>query len=230
MIINCEEETLMHVRVSMAMTADGKTADEDGEWFPLCPYERQRIYSHMSWSDAIIVGAETVMNTDISFMPPGSFGRPIRAVIDPSLRTDPSKKIYTSRKGSVIVFTSEKSYSEKADRVESLKKVGAEVVPLKESEEGGRIAVEEILAFLKKNGAEKILVLGGGRTNYYFFRNNLVDEYYITISPILLGESKYTPISGGSFPFPGIKLKLVEWKICECGEEVVLKYAPLRRP
>jgi hypothetical protein len=38
----------MHVRVSMAMTADGKTADEDGEWFPLCPYERQRIYSHMS--------------------------------------------------------------------------------------------------------------------------------------------------------------------------------------
>jgi len=215
------------VRVSMAMSADGKTADEEGEWYPLCPYERERLYSHMRWADAVIVGAETVINTDISFMPPGSRDRPLRVVMDPSLRTDARKRVYSSKKGPVLVIASKRSAEEKTGRVEELRQAGAEVVALEEGDEG--VSARDVLEVLRERGAERILVLGGGRTNYHFFKEGLVDEFYITVVPRILGASKYSPVSGGSFPFPGIELRLSEWKICECGNEVVLKYSPVRR-
>lgn len=211
------------------MTADGKTADEEGEWYPLCPYERERLYSHMRWADAVVIGADTVMNTDISFMPPGSTGKPLRVVIDPSLRTDPRRRIYSSKKGPVLVITSKNSLLEKKDRVEELAGTGAEVVALEQGE-GGEIRAGEVLKLLEDRKAVNILVLGGGKTNYHFFKENLVDEYYITIVSRILGGSKHSPVSGGSFPFPGIELRLIEWKLCECGNEVVLKYSSVKRP
>ncbi|MGB9726276.1 MAG: RibD family protein [Fervidicoccaceae archaeon] len=217
----------MKVRISMAMTADGKTADEEGEWYPLCPYERERLYLHMRWADAVVIGAETVMNTDISFMPPGSSGKPLRVIIDPSLRTDPRRRIYSSKKGPILVITSRRSLLEREDKVGKLVEAGAEVVPLEQDKEG-KIRIAELIKLLEGMGIEKVLVLGGGKTNYHFFSENLVDEYYITIVPRILGGSKYSPVSGGSFPFPGLELKLIEWKLCECGNEIVLKYSPVR--
>ncbi|MEM3838899.1 MAG: dihydrofolate reductase family protein [Fervidicoccaceae archaeon] len=217
----------MQIRISMAMTADGKTADEEGEWYPLCPYERERLYAHMRWADAIVIGAETVMNTDISFMPPGSRGRPLRAIIDPSLRTDPSRKIYSSKRGPLIVMTEKGALEEKKEKASLLREIGAEVVAMEERD--GRISAKDVVALLESRGLEKILVLGGGKTNYHFFREGLVDEYYITIVPRILGGSKYSPVSGEGFRFPGIELKLVEHKICECGNEIVLKYVLARR-
>lgn len=213
----------MQVRISMAMTADGKSADEEGEWYPLCKYERERFYNNIRWSEALIVGADTVLTTDITFLPPKCEKPPFRVVIDPNMKTGPERKVYDVSKGPSAVVVSEKSLTEKARKAESFTKNGIEVISMKS--EDGYINVRELLRILNKRGVEKVLVVGGGRTNWFFFKEGLVSEYWITVTPYVMGGTRYTPVSGEGFHFPGIKMRLTESFLCKCGEEVVLKYA-----
>ncbi|AFH42845.1 dihydrofolate reductase family protein [Fervidicoccus fontis] len=213
---------MIHVRISMAMTADGKTADEEGEWYPLCQYERERFYRNIEWSDAVVVGADTVLTTNISFLSPSSLKNPLRAVIDPKLKTPIERKVYDTLRGPVLIFSSKEAYNAKRDKIEKLNSKGIEIVTINEKE--GYLSTKEILNVLKKRGCEKILVVGGGRTNWFFLKEGLVDEFYITVTPYILGNTKYSPVSGSGFPFPGIKLELLSMEKCPCGEEVILKY------
>lgn len=45
---------------------------------------------------------------------------------------------------------------------------------------------KEILAIIKKRGFNSVIVAGGGQINSLFLRENLIDELYLTIEPIIL--------------------------------------------
>ncbi len=212
----------MYVKITMAMTADGKTADEKGHWYPLCPYERERFYNSLSWADAVVVGAETVVHADISFLPPGRKAFPLRVVLDSSLRLNPSYKVFDIRKAPTLLLTSCSSFDKKPGLISEFRERGVEVSCL--GNEEASIPPHKVIQELSERGLENILIVGGGRTNWFFIKDDLVNEYQITITPHILGESPYTPVKGGGLVFPGKKLFLYKIEACPCGQEVVLYY------
>ncbi len=82
----------------------------------------------------------------------------------------------------------------------------------------------EILAKLKKNGVDRVLVLGGSSVNALFFERNLVDEIFLTIAPkIKLGDS--VPTIAGGVPLDREDLlgfELVSHE--QIGNELFLRY------
>ncbi len=47
---------------------------------------------------------------------------------------------------------------------------------------------KEAIALLKKKGFEKVLLGGGGSVNSSFIKDNLIDEIYIDIEPLIFGK------------------------------------------
>ena len=63
--------------------------------------------------------------------------------------------------------------------------------------EGGKLIItskspKRILELLKKRGFKEVLVAGGGRLNKSFIKQGLVDEIYVDVHPLILGQG--TPI------------------------------------
>ncbi len=81
--------------------------------------------------------------------------------------------------------------------------------------------VEEIIKQLKQQEGKDIWLFGGADLTTQFINLNLIDEYWLSIHPILLGSGKplFHDISTRK------KLKLVESKTYETGL-VSLKYQP----
>lgn len=48
----------------------------------------------------------------------------------------------------------------------------------------------ELVDMLIEKGITEILLAGGGQINALFFNENLVDELYLTVEPVLFGEGK----------------------------------------
>ncbi|MDP3940783.1 MAG: dihydrofolate reductase family protein [bacterium] len=48
----------------------------------------------------------------------------------------------------------------------------------------------ELLASLEKRGYKQLLLVGGGEMNTLFLRENLVDEVYLSVEPLVFGAGK----------------------------------------
>lgn len=81
------------------------------------------------------------------------------------------------------------------------------------------INAEEISAMKKQDG-KNLLLIGSASVTHTFIANNLIDEYWINVNPVLLGKG--IPL----FSYENsnkVSLKLVKSKTYECGV-VALKY------
>ncbi|MEX1995399.1 MAG: dihydrofolate reductase family protein [Candidatus Saccharimonadales bacterium] len=67
---------------------------------------------------------------------------------------------------------------------------------------------QEAIDFLKMQGLEKLLLIGGGKLNSEFARLNLIDEVSLTVAPHILGQGRPV-LAEGNYEF---SLKLVEVK------------------
>jgi dihydrofolate reductase len=96
-------------------------------------------------------------------------------------------------------------------------------------ERGGVTFVNEspktFLAKLRKRPGKNIWLMGGGELARDFLKDDLVDELYIGIVPVLIGEGLPLFPSG----FPQRKFSLLENKTFSKGM-IALKYARTRRP
>ncbi len=210
---------MTYIRIIMAMTADGKTADKEGRWRPLCKYELERFKNSLEWADAIIVGATTVRHSNLSFSPEKN-KNVTRIVLDASLSLTPRFEVFETSKHPTALLTSIKNRGRKV--IEDFEKKQVKIHFLQEKH---LFSARKIIELVQKEyKAEKILVVGGGKTNYMFFKEGVFDEYQITITPYILGSSPYTPVGQESFSFPGRRLRIKTIKLCECGQEVVITY------
>jgi riboflavin biosynthesis pyrimidine reductase len=80
------------------------------------------------------------------------------------------------------------------------------------------------LDVLAERGVKRVLVEGGGTLNFSFFRENLVDEFYITVTPrILGGAAAPSPVDGKGFLRNShVRLKLLSSR--KDGDELFLRY------
>ncbi|MCX8205049.1 MAG: 2,5-diamino-6-(ribosylamino)-4(3H)-pyrimidinone 5'-phosphate reductase [Candidatus Nezhaarchaeota archaeon] len=211
-----------YVTVYSTMTIDGKIASKTRYSKLSCPHDLRRLHELRAQSDGVMVGANTVLIDDPSLRLKYVEGRdPARIVVDGLLRTPLEARVYTLKTAEAIVLTTEAAPRGKA---EALREMGVKVLvfpgppPI-----DMRAGVERLYG----EGLRRIMVEGGGELLWHLFAAGVVDELRLTIAPYVFGgRDAVGLVMGEGFETTedARKMRLVDVKVCECGQEVHLRY------
>jgi len=176
-----------------------------------------RVHNLRKSVDAILIGKNTVNVDNPSLTVRHVKGKnPIRIILDPngslSLK---SKVIRTAKKTPTILVVSENA----SKNVEKFVAKGAQVIRCGKK----TINIKKLLQILGKRGIKRIVVEGGGTTNWYFFKEKLVDEIIITVTPYVLGGNTAVSLVEG-VGFENISNSFKLKKIKKIQNELVLHY------
>jgi 2,5-diamino-6-(ribosylamino)-4(3H)-pyrimidinone 5'-phosphate reductase len=206
-----------YVIVSAAMSIDGKLATRTGRSNLSSKRDLIRVHKLRKTVDAILVGKNTISIDDPLLTVRYVKGKnPIRIILDSKGSLSPkSRVIETAKKIPTMLVVSENA----PRKVERFISKGVEVIRCGKN----KINLKKLLQILGKRGIKRIIVEGGGTTNWYFFKEKLVDEITITIAPYVLGGSTaISLVEGDGFgEIPNsFKLKKIE----KIQNEIVLHY------
>jgi diaminohydroxyphosphoribosylaminopyrimidine deaminase/5-amino-6-(5-phosphoribosylamino)uracil reductase len=178
------------------MTCDGKIATKKmhSKWITNI---KSRQYSHMlrHYSDAILVGASTVINDDPSLttrLTPFKGINPIRIILDGKLRTPSSAKVYNDKLSQTILVTG-RGHSKK--KLEEYSKKGVNILEL--PDENNKIDLKHLLKILSEKSITSILIEGGAETSGLFIDAQVVDKIYVFISSKIAGGKSAVSAIGG---------------------------------
>jgi len=209
-----------HIILSAAVSIDGKIATYSGESNLSSKMDLIRLHRLRRDMDAILVGKNTINVDDPLLTVRHVKGKnPIRIILDSSGTISTNSKIVkTANKISTILVV-----TERATRITSkLDKKRVEIIRCGRN----KINLKKLLNILQKRGISKILLEGGGITNWYFLKEKLVDELILTVTPYILGgKDAISLVQGDGFgkisKSPSFKLK----KIKRMKNEIILYYA-----
>ena len=178
--------------LSAAISIDGKIATSTGDSKLSSKKDLIRLHKLRSQVDAILVGKNTVEKDDPLLTVRHSKGKnPIRIILDSSgTISNKSKILQTSNKVKTIIVVSKKITNK---NLQKLKKFPVEILIIGEHQ----VNIKSLIKNLGKRKIKKILLEGGGTINWKFIKNNLVDEYFITITPFILGGENATNLVQG---------------------------------
>jgi 2,5-diamino-6-(ribosylamino)-4(3H)-pyrimidinone 5'-phosphate reductase len=220
------------VGVNMAMSADGKVSTYRRETFSLgSPWDRYLMDILRAKADAVIVGSRTLSldGWAVRVRHPAIRRRrlkqkrgahPLNVVLSTDLRIPARSEFFTFPETEKLVITTRRAPKSRVDRFRTIAEV--RVLP------AASIAPQQALAVLADRGVRRVLLEGGGTLNFSFFRENLVDEIYITVTPrILGGDTAPTPVDGKGFLRAAqVRLRLSSLKRRD--DEVFLKYEVIK--
>ncbi len=180
----------------------------------------ERLHKFRSLVDAVMVGANTVINDDplLTVRLPGYRGRqPARIIVDGKLRSPLSSRVFNIGKAPTIVLTS--NISSEFKRRELMRK-GVDVIVFNEYPINLRDALDKLTR--EYPWIKSILVEGGGVLLSQLIMEKLVSDLYIAITPYILGSTgvPLIPLELSDI----VKLKLSGVYVCRCGSEIVLHY------
>lgn len=189
---------LPFVLAKFAMSLDGKIATRTGDskWVT-GPQARALVQVMRRQTDAIMVGANTVLADDPQLTARGEDNQPlsrqpVRVTLDSQCRM-PVRSQLLRQPGQTLVYTTEAA---PAGNVSGLLRAGAEVVPVGATSEG-LVNAREVLADLGGRGIVNLLVEGGGKTLGSFFDEGLVDKVHAFIAPVIIGGmGAASPVEG----------------------------------
>jgi len=185
------------VTVGGFMSMDGKIAPADRigrKFFKfMTPRHQRMLHKIRSRVDAIVVGVDTVIVDNPSLTVRNVHGKnPLRVVLDSKARTPLDSKV-TDRTAPTIIAVTENAPK---GRIELLRKK-TEVLVLNRSR---RVDLRDLLRELSNRGVHKVLVEGGGETRWSFFKEGLVDDFFVWITPhIWGGRNAPTLVDGAGF-------------------------------
>ncbi|MCW4032310.1 MAG: 2,5-diamino-6-(ribosylamino)-4(3H)-pyrimidinone 5'-phosphate reductase [Candidatus Bathyarchaeota archaeon] len=201
-----------YVIIGGNMSIDGKIAPKDGGGSSLSQFMNNELVSRLhklrSEVDAIVIGVNTIITNNPLLTVRAVKGKnPSRIVFDSEARTPLNSNIFSSE-AKTIVFTSQKA---SPDRIESIKKLGADVLICGDS----KVDIKSALGKIHEMGLKRILVEGGGKIRWSFFKIGAVDEIFLYLSPIVIGGSD-TPTFADGLGFEsfedGTRFKLKEFE------------------
>lgn len=202
-----------YVFCNMVATIDGKTVS-GGRDEPVQDLGSRLDHATMHWleaqADAIVMGAETVRATPIFNLPTGKW----RVCVSRTGRVNPESTFFTrgeAEKTFLLVPETARGLAPAGLRTESFGP-------------GDTVDFGLLLAYLKAQGVERVLVEGGSEINAEFLRLGVVDELFLTIAPkVRLGRGLPT-YAGGE---PLAKGALLQFDLVSCvtvENEVFLRY------
>lgn len=213
------------VTLKLAASLDGGIADATGrsKWIS-GESSRREAHDLRRRSDAIMVGAGTVLADDPSLLPRPARGRcPFRIVVDARGHVSPEARVFRGREeGGTLVATTRRC---PASRCAAYAMAGAEVVVLPGS--GGGVSLPALFRHLGRAGILRVMVEGGGTLAESLFRAGLVDEMVLFLAPLVIGGQGVRSVGGrGWLLRRAPRLRLVEER--RCGDDVMLRYLAWR--
>ena len=209
-----------HVIFSAAITLDGKLATRTGDSKLSSKADKNRVHKLRSKVDAILIGKNTAKLDDPVLSAHNTKKKnPIRIILDSNATIKNSSRILrTSSKIPTIIVVGERASKNNLQRLE---KLPIQIIVCGKD----RINVKKLLVTLRKQGIKKILVEGGGETNWSFVKENLTDEIIITITPYLVGGvTATTLVDGDGFSTIAKSVKLKLKSIKKIKNEIILHY------
>ena len=209
-----------HVIFSAAITLDGKLATRTGDSKLSSKADKNRVHRLRSKADAILIGKNTAKLDDPVLSAHNTKKKnPIRIILDSNATIKNSSRILrTSSKIPTIIVVAEKASKKNLQRLE---KFPIQVIICGKY----KINIKKLFVELRKRGIKKILVEGGGETNWSFVKENLIDEVIITITPYLVGgDAATTLVDGDGFSTVAKSTKLKLKSARKVNNEIVLHY------
>ena len=208
------------VTVKIAQSLDGRIADAGGRsrWIS-GPAARRWAHRLRSEQEALLVGVNTVLADDPRLTVRFKSGnrKPLKVVLDSSLRTPPKAKLFSGG-GPVLIATTGRASRAREDR---LRAAGAEVIRL--PGRSGRVHFPEVLKLLAKRGISKLMIEGGGEVVASALKSRAVDRVAWILAPKIFGAGGCVPAVGG----PGIRslnqaVRLKNLRAVRLGEDWVM--------
>src|SRR5205814_8885581 len=135
--------------------------------------------------DAVLIGIGTVLADDpkltVRLVPGRS---PVRVIVDSQLRIPPGANVLDTSDARTIVATTPDSSEERADAIRAR---GAEVLRVN-ADADGHVDLRDLLARLRADGIQSLLVEGGRGMITAMLREHLVDRLTVCIAPKVIGE------------------------------------------
>lgn len=165
----------------LGQSLDGRIATDSGaSHFVTGAKDIERLHRIRALVDAVIVGAETVVQDDPRLTVRLVEGAdPVRVVLDPSGRLGADRRVFAEGGARTIVVR-------KRERVRA---PSADEIHVAWTEAGG-LDLRELLEALGERGLRRILVEGGGVTVSRFLQAGLLDRLHLTIAPLLIGSGR----------------------------------------
>jgi len=168
-----------------AQSIDGAIALASGEskWIS-CGRSRALVHRERARVDAILTGIGTVLSDDPQLTPRGVRIQrmPIRVVFDPQVRTPVSAKACDRSARTVLLVARELDDGARA-RLHELNGLGVSSIEL-----GEALEIRPALAQLARTGVARVLVEAGGGLLGRLLREQLVDEAWVFVGPLLVGD------------------------------------------
>ncbi|MBI2846763.1 MAG: bifunctional diaminohydroxyphosphoribosylaminopyrimidine deaminase/5-amino-6-(5-phosphoribosylamino)uracil reductase RibD [Chloroflexi bacterium] len=211
------------VIAKFAMSLDGKIATRTGDsrWIS---GEKAREYVHelRRTSDAVVVGANTVLIDDPKLTARDREDRPLpvqplRVIVDSNGQTSPKAEVFREP-GATLVATTEDITPEK---LKALTKAGAEVLILPRKK--GLVNLKKLTRILGQRQVTSLLVEGGGTLLGSFFQERLVDKVIAFVSTVIIGgKSSPTPVMSKGAGKMADALRLHRVKITRLGNDALI--------
>ena len=178
------------VTAKFAVSLDGKLATNMGEsqWIT-GEQSRQRVHHIRNVTDAILVGAGTVLADDPSLTTrledyDENIRNPLRIVVDSRGRVSSSARIYDpDAPGDSVLATTSKT---KASHCEQLESQGVKIWKLPE-DVNGRVDLKALVNRIGKEEMLSLLVEGGSELLGAFVADGLLDHVCAFFAPIIIG-------------------------------------------
>jgi 2,5-diamino-6-(ribosylamino)-4(3H)-pyrimidinone 5'-phosphate reductase len=193
-----------HVRVNVAMSADGKLSTRERRQVKISGNEDfSRVDLLKSESDAIMVGIGTVLADDPSLtiksprlqevrIGRGEEENPVRVVVDSLLRCPCDASLLHKGRGKRIIACSNRADPGKAAEL------GAYAMVIRAGDD--HVGLNELLSRLYDLGIRRLMVEGGGTLIWSLFEADLVDELTCFVGNMIIGgETAPTLADGGGF-------------------------------
>ena len=209
-----------YIILSAAISLDGKIATRSGNSNLSSKNDKNRIHKLRGKVDGILVGRKTVSIDDPVLSLHKIKGKnPTRIVLDSrGILASNSKILKTCSKIPTIIAVSKRCTKKNLVR---LRRFPIELVVCGENS----INIQRLMKILKKKKINKILLEGGGITNWSFIKQNLIDEVIVTVTPFLVGgEDSRSLVEGYGFSKIESAMKLKLRKVSRMKNEIVLFY------
>jgi riboflavin-specific deaminase-like protein len=199
----------MKVLSNLAITLDGKIAPADRSFLKLgTPEDWRRMIALRSEADAVLFGASTLRAYGGFALPPKSTNRvPANIIYSSNLEGLDPKIPFFKNKNRVRILLHTKPL--KSSTKKKLSNV-AEIIQVPQPHSGTWVK-KWLLPFLESRNMRRLLVEGGGTVMWEFVRENVIDEYHVTLTPKILGGKAPSLVEGKGFSASQIlNLRLVE--------------------
>jgi riboflavin-specific deaminase-like protein len=168
----------------LGQSLDGRIATDSGaSHFVTGAKDIERLHRIRALVDAVVVGAETVVQDDPRLTVRLVEGAdPVRVVLDPSGRLGADRRVFAEGGARTIVVR-----KREAGRLSAEGDAGE--IDVARTEAGG-LDLAALLDALRARGLRRILVEGGGVTVSRFLQAGLLDRLHLTVAPLLIGSGR----------------------------------------